>query len=337
MIKKISYHLLVLSTLLSCGGKDLAVTIKTTEKAKVTEGGKIISFPADTATTNFFTTEKVEISNLKAEYSAPAKVAATIVKSEENNAHNLVLFDNPDLTANYTTFIQHRININQIQNVNIKQKTIELERFKDLAANGAATQRDVLDAQTALSMENTNLQNEKAAITEHEAKLKLAGFNPEALLNAKTGYVWLICDVPESQMNKLKLGNNCSVRVASFPDESFTGKIEAFGDVVDNLTRMIKMRISLFNQDGRMKAGMFAVVSFGVSEGELLSVPGSAIVTVQGRNYVFLRKSATEFERREVLSGQQINDRIIIYSGLNTGDQVVTHGAMQLKGLSFGY
>jgi multidrug efflux pump subunit AcrA (membrane-fusion protein) len=337
MTGKVIIKLLIISTLLSCGSKDKSLIVKPAEKAKVSRGGLIITFPADTATTNFFKTEKIDISNLKAEYSAPAKVAATIVKSEENTSTNLVLFDNPDLTANYTSFIQHRININQIQNVNIRQKTIELERFKDLAANGAATQRDVLDAQTALSMENTNLQNEKAAITEHEAKLKLSGFNPEALINAKTGYVWLICDVPESQINKLKLGNSCFVRFASFPDETFTGKIEAFGDVVDNLTRMIKMRISLYNDDGRMKAGMFAVVSFGVSEGDLLSVPGSAIVTVQGKNYVFIRNSDTEFERREVMSGQQINDRIIIYSGLKTGDKVVTHGAMQLKGLSFGF
>jgi cobalt-zinc-cadmium efflux system membrane fusion protein len=69
----------------------------------------------------------------------------------------------------------------------------------------------------------------------------------------------------------------------------------------------------------------------------LLSVPNTSIVTVQGKNYVFVQKTDTQFERREIISGQQINNRIIIFSGLHVGDKVITKGAMQLKGLSFGY
>ncbi|MDB5272285.1 MAG: putative rane fusion efflux lipoprotein precursor [Chitinophagaceae bacterium] len=306
-------------------------------KAEIKEQGTIIEFPNDTATLHFFKTETIKVENLSAEFTAPAKVAATIVKSEENSSRNLVLFDNPDLTGSYTTFIQHQININQIANVNIKQKRINLERYKDLEHNGAATGKDVLEAQTALAAEETNLQNEKAAIIEQEATLKLAGFDPQILLKAKAGNIWMICDIPESQINKMKIGSSCKVHFSSIPDETFSGKIEDFGNVVDNLTRMVKMRISLPNSNNRFKAGMFAVVSFGLSEGDLLSVPNTSIVTVQGKNYVFVQKTETQFKRVEIVSGQQINNRIIIFSGLNTGDKVITKGAMQLKGLSFGY
>jgi membrane fusion protein, heavy metal efflux system len=220
-----------------------------------------------------------------------------------------------------------------------------------LLRNGAATGKDLADSKTEkliaeseknsasaeIATAETDLIAERSAILEHEINLKLAGFDPPTLLNAKYGNIWLICEVPESQLNKLKTGGNCTIKFSSFPDEKYTGRIEAFGDVVDNLTRTFKLRISLPNPSGQIKAGMFAVASFGVSEGELLSVPQNAIVTVQGKNYVFVRKNAREFERREISSGQQIKDRIIIFGGLKEGEKVVVKGTIQLKGLSFGY
>ena len=50
-----------------------------------------------------------------------------------------------------------------------------------------------------------------------------------------------------------------------------------------------------------------------------------------------MKKSDNEFERREIQVGQQIGDRIIVFSGVKSDDQVAVKGVMQLKGLSFGY
>ena len=82
---------------------------------------------------------------------------------------------------------------------------------------------------------------------------------------------------------------------------------------------------------------MYATANFGISEGKFLCVPKSSLVTVQSKNYVFIKKSDNEFERVEVSTGQQINDKIIVFSGLNQNDLVVVEGAIQLKGISFGY
>ena len=61
------------------------------------------------------------------------------------------------------------------------------------------------------------------------------------------------------------------------------------------------------------------------------------MITVQGKNYVFIKSSSTSFERKEIQTGQQIGDAIIVYSGLKIGDDIAVEGVMQLKGLSFGY
>ena len=58
---------------------------------------------------------------------------------------------------------------------------------------------------------------------------------------------------------------------------------------------------------------------------------------MQAKNYVFIKTASNTFEKKEVAIGNQIGDRIIIFSGLKTGEQIAIKGAMQLKGLSFGY
>jgi len=168
--KKLAYLFIALLSGSSCKNKEAAGLVMGDKKPVVTDGGKNIELN-DPALIHYFKTEPVHISSVQAEFSAPARVIATIVKSVENTELNLVLFDNPDLTANYTAFLQHIININTFK--------VNLDRAKDLALNGAATGKEVIEAQTLLA-------NERAAIIEDEAKLKLAGLDPEALKRQKS-------------------------------------------------------------------------------------------------------------------------------------------------------
>ena len=87
----------------------------------------------------------------------------------------------------------------------------------------------------------------------------------------------------------------------------------------------------------RLKAGMFGTTKFGLKSGKYLTVPIESLVTVQGQNYVFVKKSTLEFERRKVTIGQQANNHIIVFDGIAEHEEVVIKGTMQLKGLSFGY
>jgi multidrug efflux pump subunit AcrA (membrane-fusion protein) len=344
---KYSVVIIAISVVGCKGKKDKAKEVNTSPT--VTEQGTKITFP-DTAYTTFFATEIIGKGNVNAQFAAPAKIVATVLPSREGAGQNIVLFDNPDLASNYSQLIQHLINIKQKQNIVeqkksiIKQKQIELTRFKDLANHGAGTGKDVSDAQTDLIMAETELRiaindiaNEKTGIIEHEAKLKLGGFNPELLQKGGTNKAYVICDIPENQMTKIKEGTNCNISFTAFPNETFTGHIDDLADVVDNATRMVKLRISIDNSTGKFKAGMFASVSLGISEGNNITIANTALVTIQGKNYAFVKTAPTVFERKEINIGSQIGDRIIVYTGLNTNDQVATNGVMQLKGLSFGY
>jgi multidrug efflux pump subunit AcrA (membrane-fusion protein) len=327
---------LAMTLIAGCKNKAANKVVQDNSTPVVNTSGTKISFPlAESA--NFFQTEKISSSSLMANVTAPAKVSATVVRSDEGASGNIVIFDNPELSGNYTQLLQHLTMINQIQNINIRQRKTELSRIKDLQEHGAATGKDLLESQTALSMEETNLINERSAIIEHETKLKAGGFEPKQLRSAPAGTAYIICDVPESEISQVKKGSKCTIRFTAFPNQDFTGTIDDIADLVDQTTRMIKLRVSINNSNGTLKAGMFGTVAFGLSEGKKLSINKDALVTVQGKNYVFLKTAPLVFERREVNIGDQIGDRIVTFSGLKDGENVVTKGVMQLKGLSFGY
>ena len=322
--------------LYACGGKKEQKDKPENLTPQVLDNGHRVVF-TNSKSIAFFETEPAVSSLLEARIMAPAKVSATVIKSDESATQNIILFENPDLAANYSQLIQHLITISQIQNINIKQRKTELERTKDLNLHGAATGKDLLEAQTALAMEETNLANERAANIEHETKLKAGGFQPELLRKAQPGTTYIICDIPENQVGRIKEGSKCTMQFTSFPNETFDGKIEDIADMVDPSTRMVKLRVTLNNSNNKLKAGMFATVSFGVSEGNTISVSKNSLITIQAKNYVFVKTDSATFERREVMTGDQVGDRIIVYSGLKNGEAVAVKGVMQLKGLSFGY
>lgn len=322
--------------LVSCGKKEGKSAKVENIEPKITDNGAKIDFPK-AESVKFFQTETIGSSALTADIAAPATVSATVVKSNEGASQNIVLFQNPDLAGSYTQLIQHLITINQIQNVNIKQRKIELGRVQDLQQHGAATGKDLLDAQTAMAMEETNLNNERTALIEHETKLKEGGFQAEILRRAKAGTAYVTCDIPENDVSKIKSGSQCVMQFTAFPNEKFNGRIDNVADMVDPTTRMVKLRVSMNNSEGKLKAGMFGTVGFGVSEGKNISVNKDALITIQGKNYVFVKSGENGFQRKEVNIGDQVGDRIIVFSGLDNGDSVAIKGVMQLKGLSFGY
>ena len=118
-MKILKYSLLLIVFLYSCSGdKNKNTQAENTTPQVLEKGNKIVFYNAESI--SFFETENISSSDLSADMVAPAKVSATIIKSEEGGAQNLVLFENPDLASNYTQLIQHSININQIQNIKIK-------------------------------------------------------------------------------------------------------------------------------------------------------------------------------------------------------------------------
>lgn len=334
-MKHLFLYSLVFTLLFSCGN-DPKIEQASSASPIITENGKQLQFP-EASHLSFFKTEILNERSTSSEFTAPAKIAATVLPSREGAGQNLILFENPELASHYTQFMQLQIDINHLANNSLKQRRLELERTQDLNSHGVATGQDLLDAQSAVTMEESQLSNNKAALIEHESKLRSEGFSLDKLKKAKVGTSFLICDIPESQSANITEGDRCSIRFSALPTKEFRGSVDAIADVIDANSRMLKARIQVDSASAKLKSGMYAQVTFKTEIDNNLSIDKNAVVTVNGKHYVFKKQSANEFERTEITTGQEIGNRIIVHEGLFTGDEVAIEGVLQLKGLSFGY
>ena len=320
VVSKILLFVLIAVLLQQC--KSGHPSVQADLQPAVTDNGNVVSIPIGTADTSLFKTQTVHKSQIHEEILAPARIVFCSSRSENTPEYPLFLFDSPDETSLYSS---HRQNSSAYEKA---KKTYE--RVKDLFAHQSASGKDVEDA-------NADLATAAATLAETEGKLRAIGIDPALFHGAKAGKAWIITDIPESQLHEVKKRATASVTFTSYPGDTFGASVEAIGEVVDDASRTIKVRLNIANGNGRFKPGMYAIVNFGQSRSSVLAVPQNALVTVQGQRYLFVQSSEGQFLRRDVDVGDVSGDSAIILRGISEGDRVVVTGAMLLKGMSFGY
>lgn len=288
--------------------------------AVIHDGGKHIEFPTDAPQLSLFQTQKVVFLSYDLNINAPATVIGRIKKADAPGLPSIILFASPDLTSAYSAYLQN------LSLIHIAQTNYN--RFKDLAEHGAATGKELSDA-------SAELYNRQSSLAENEAKLRREGFNPKDLQRAPRGTVWLISDVPESELNILIEGLKCSLSFPSFPTETFSAKIDAIAEVLNSETRKARIRIVMQDAKDKIRPGMYGKVQFKMPESGLM-IPKKSLISSNARYYVFVKISPTVFARREVTISTDTEEFIEIANGITAGEEVVTTNVFLLKGLSFG-
>jgi membrane fusion protein, heavy metal efflux system len=298
-----------------------SIAQESSKKPVVSEDGKTIRFPSETAGLQQIQTTEAREGTALVSVIAPARVVATISPAA-SSSRNIMLFESPDAT---TLFSQYR---QSSSNVELTSKN--LIHVKEMYNNQGATARDLNQAET-------DAANARASMGEMEGRLRAFGFNPAELESVATQTAWLMSDVPETELHKVQRGENVEIVFSSFPDKKLIGTAAAIGDIVDPVTRTVKVRVTLQNPAGRFLPGMFARVDFSYPEHNVILLPLNAIVTVDANDYAFVKTAEGEFTRRKVTISNANEVSAVVLNGISQGEKVVTNGTMLLKGLSFGY
>jgi cobalt-zinc-cadmium efflux system membrane fusion protein len=148
--------------------------------------------------------------------------------------------------------------------------------------------------------------------------------NPFTISDLTT--VWIVCDVHESDMANVRVGESAEIKLNAYPDKVLKGTISNIGSILDPNIRTAKVRIEVANPGQMIRPGMFATTTlFGKEKRKYTAVPASAIVHLHDRDWVFI-PAQEKFKRIQVVSGEQLpNNKQEILSGLPPGQQVVTN------------
>jgi len=109
------------------------------------------------------------------------------------------------------------------------------------------------------------------------------------------------------------------------------GKVLAIDRGVASGTGTIKVRIQFPNEDDVLKDGMSCVLNVLNSQsGERVQIPYKAISEQMGEFFVFVSQD-TIAKQHKVKIGPRIGTDVVIMSGLQAGDKVITEGFQRLR------
>jgi cobalt-zinc-cadmium efflux system membrane fusion protein len=146
--------------------------------------------------------------------------------------------------------------------------------------------------------------------------------------------VWITADIYEEHVPLLNTlqGKSIAFRNEAWPDKKFQASVFYSGEIMDEATRTISMRAIADNQERLLKPGMFVTVELpGLPDTQALQVAATAIQEHEGKKFVFVHVQEEQFERRDVTLGDSNESSVVVLSGLNEGDSVVTQGGFVLK------
>ena len=237
-----------------------------------------------------------------------------------------------------------------------------LQRTERLSELGAAAGKDLAAAQADMQTaeaEVSHLQHALRAVgaldesTSHNISAvalhsAISGIITERFVNPGSGVepgkplftvadlstVWVIANVPESQIALLHPGAAAEVRAAALGNATVRGTVSFLDPNLNEQTRTARVRVSVANRNELLKVGMFCEVSITpnvLAASDQLMVPEAALQRVGEGMVVFVETGRGRFEVRNVGLGEKIGEYRLVATGLAAGERVVTNGSFTLK------
>jgi membrane fusion protein, multidrug efflux system len=231
---------------------------------------------------------------------------------------------------------------------------LSLDRAKQLASRQFGPQATVDSTQAAFDQANAGIAKTEAIISQ---KLVRAPFDGELgvrhvevgqFLTAGTQIVTLTdlsavyanFTTTEKDSATLKVGQAVRVVVDAYPGRKFEGKITTIEPQINTDTRNIRIQATIENPDHILKPGMFATTTVVLPDlAAVVTVPETAVdYTLYGDSVYLIKENKTDdgktnltVARTFVRTGDRIDGRAVITSGLKAGDRVVAVGQLKLQ------
>ncbi len=142
--------------------------------------------------------------------------------------------------------------------------------------------------------------------------------------------VFVIAQVYEEDVGKVKVGQTARIASLSYPDLELTGTVTFIGLELDAATRTLPVWVAVDNPEGKLRVGMFTSANLLLAQNpDLLAVPAEAILEEGGEKFVFVQTGDT-FTRQDIQTGVSDERFVEIKDGLVPSDAVVTSGQREI-------
>jgi len=148
------------------------------------------------------------------------------------------------------------------------------------------------------------------------------GMNLYKIVDLST--VWVEAEIFEDQMPWLNLGQAAQLEFPALPGRTFRGTVRYIYPYFNQKTRTMKVSIELRNPDQKLRADMYADVSFDIpSARNVVVVPEESVIHSGKRNVIVLDRGDGTFQVSEVTLGRNGEGVWEVKDGAQEGDLVV--------------
>jgi RND family efflux transporter MFP subunit len=231
---------------------------------------------------------------------------------------------------------------------NAEKAQRDLERVKNLFNDTAATLEQYQNVQTQRSVANEalriasfNQQYAQIRATDNGTIIKkimnegemAATGSPVLMMNATSSDDWVVrFGVSDKDWALLKKGQEATVQIDAYPNESFKGVINKIADAAD-ASGTYEIEVKVLPGDRKFAAGLFCNIQLNTTANEKVTmIPIEALTEGNGKTgYVYLLNNDNKtVTKKKVVIAFVDNDKVGISSGLENVKDVITDGVSYL-------
>lgn len=273
----------------------------------------------------------------------------------------LLIVDSPDIAQAYSEYVKEDSDLNYATRAH--------DLAKDLYQNKAMPLKDLKQAENELVKARAEFRRAKERLlslrvpaaeldkpidkqkitSRFEMKSPLTGIVAERAVTpgqsvggdpsqvlftvADLNMLQVNADLYERDLALVREGQFAKVHVEAYPGVDFPATVAAVGDVVDPVSRTIKVRAWVNNPERKLKPEMFARLQVEVGDAaKFIVIPREAVLEVDGRQFVYIVADGDQYQKQEVRVLNISPTQVRVVDGLNRGQRIVTKGAVLLKG-----
>lgn len=237
-----------------------------------------------------------------------------------------------------------------------------LKRQQDLLNNGVGTQKDLEEAEVNFELTKRDFENCIASLRVYhvdpeelvlgqpliirspikgeivENNIVIGQYlkedaSPVAIV-AELSKVWVIGQLKEKDINFVHKSDQVEIRLTGMPDVPVKGEVFHVGEILDEATRSVRIYVLCENSNRIMKPGMFVTTQFSENTDGVILVPSCSLYQLEETSFVFVYLGDDKYVKRNVVVNGTDGERVIIKSGLKSGDEIVTEGGSLLLDLN---
>jgi RND family efflux transporter MFP subunit len=133
-------------------------------------------------------------------------------------------------------------------------------------------------------------------------------------------------NISEYLVGHIKSGDPVEIKISTLGDESYKGIVTAISPAPAKGTLTYPAEISVIDNNGKVKAGMFAEIRIITAEREkVISIPSDSVIVKNGKSLVVLINNNLP-SYKEISTGLDNGTQVEVTKGLKTGDVIAIEG-----------